>query len=110
MKPSGMRPADRAARIICCFGISSVSSVGSMPTSVAQVFAADVHADEPAEDAAMAGIRKKAAGVSIIAMKRVCPSGSPRASLELGHELVEKRMCSALATLVMARPFTLSLD
>ena len=36
MNPSGMMPALLAAKIICCFGISSVSSVGSMPVSSAK--------------------------------------------------------------------------
>ena len=78
MKPSGMMPALRAAKIICCFGISSVSSVGSMPVSSAKSSPPMFIAASRGLAAAMAGMRKNAAGDSIIAISRMRPRRRPR--------------------------------
>ena len=77
MKPSGMMPAERAAKIICCLGMSSVSSVGSIPVSSAKSSPPMFIAARRSLACAMAGIWKKAPGVSIMAMRRVRPTRMP---------------------------------
>ena len=76
MKPSGMMPAARAAKIICCLGMSSVASLGSMPVSSAKSSPPMFIAASRGLAAAIAGIWKNAAGDSIMAINRVCPGRS----------------------------------
>ena len=89
MKPSGIMPAARAAKIICCLGMSSVSSVGSMPVSSAKSSPPMFIAARRALDCAIAGIWKKAAGVSIMAISRVWPGRSPRFASRPEMQLVD---------------------
>ncbi len=99
-------PAARAAKIICCLGMRSVSSVGSIPVSSAKssppMSMATVRPTAPA----ISGMRKKAAGVSTMAMKRVWPAARPRFASSFATVASKRRRCAASSTFVTAMPFT----
>src|SRR5216683_2992935 len=71
MKPNGMMPAARAANTAICLGIESASASGMMPAEVAKSSAPRLRAHRRGWARAISAMRKNAAAVSTMAMRRV---------------------------------------
>src|SRR5207247_943400 len=101
-----MMPAERAAKIICCLGMRSASSVGSMPVSSAKSSPPMSMAAVRSTAAAISGMRKNAAGVSTMVMKRVWPGLRPRFASSFATISSSRRRCAASSTFGTWMAFT----
>src|SRR3954451_7328093 len=85
MKPNGMMPAARAAKTAICFGMKSPSASGKIPADNAKSSAPRLSAQSRGWARAISAMRKNAAAVSTIAMKR----RRARRDTALGFDLVD---------------------
>ncbi|MNC86142.1 hypothetical protein D3C83_17800 [compost metagenome] len=80
MKPSGITRAARAAMIMRCLGCSSTSSSGCIAQSSAKSSPPIFIAATRGLARGISSMRLNASAVSIMVMKRVCPTFMPRFS------------------------------